>query len=556
MQWQLGNNKVPQNSDELKQILLETRQIADSDLFFHPTPPSQLTLAEMELDASQLTRATSLILEAIDQQRKILVFGDYDADGITATSLVWLALHQLGAKVFPFIPDRHKHGYGISDRSLDDILSQGKPDLIITVDNGIVAHQAIERVKAAGIQVIISDHHLPEMTAGQPKYPPADAIVHSTQLCGASVGWVLVRELFQAWDQNHPDETHDPDQFLDLAGIGTIADQVPLLNANRSFAKFGLQALRQTTRLGLVALFESAGIQQAEIDTYHVNFTIAPRINAMGRLEQGMDALRLLCSQEKSRAQQRAQMLTNTNSRRQDLTLEMVESAKTLAEDWQNDHLIFVAADTYHEGVIGLIAGKLVEEYGKPAIVASISGEVVKASARSVPGINIIELIRQVKDDLLEAGGHPMAAGFGLETKKLDQVTQRLRQIALDSIDVTLLQPKLKVDCVLPVELINLESCQLIQQFAPFGQGNFQPVFGVKELTVLDVKPIGRDRQHLKLLVKGQSEEPFTCLAWNYGQLVTELSPGQQINIAGSLQINSWHDRQNVQMSLKDFYVK
>lgn len=552
MKWLLKTPEVIKSAADLEQVLFSTRHISNPAVFFQPTPPIDLTLAEVGIVDSQMAIALKLITQAIKKRRKIIVFGDYDADGITATSIMWLALNSLGAQAFPFIPDRRQHGYGLSERSLDAILEQGKPDLIITVDNGIVAHQAVDRVKAEGIEIIISDHHLPETDGDEMVYPAADAIIHSTQLCGASIAWILAREILTKIPHQSNQKQLQPNDFLDLAGIGTIADQVPLVGANRSFATFGLQALRTTKRVGLLALFESAGIQQAEIETNQVNFVITPRINAMGRLEHGLDALRLLCSQDKPHAQQRAKMLAETNSKRQDLTYEMVESAKQQAEQWQNEHLIFIASAQYHEGVIGLIAGKLVEEYSKPAIVASIAGDVIKASARSVAGVNIIELIRQVKDDLLEAGGHPMAAGFGLETAKLQIVTDRLKKLALTQIEAGLLEPKLEVDGLILLELVSLETCELLEKFAPFGQGNPQPIFGIQELTLLDAKTIGKEGQHLKLIVSNQNGEPLTCLAWNYGQLADQLQPGQKIDLAGSLQINRWHDRKSVQMIVKD----
>lgn len=558
MKWRYKSQQIPQNLEELRHLLIESRNIENQETFFHPLHPEKISLESVSIDNEQMRWAVRRILEAIKQQQKIVVFGDYDADGITATAIVWLALRQLGARnVMPFIPHREKHGYGISDRSLDDLLDKSKenekPDLIVTVDNGIVAHQAIARVKKAGIDIIVTDHHQPEE-----KLPEADAIVHSTKLCGASVAWMLVREVFNQASKTNNDLNLDPNKYLDLVGIGTIADQVPLKEANRSFAIFGLEALRKTNRVGLQELFNLAGIDQADIDTYHVNYVIAPRINAMGRLEHGLDALRLLCSEKRTAASQRAAVLQETNNRRQEITYDSVEAAQHQAQLWQDEHLIIVHSQDYHEGVIGLIAGKLSEKFYKPAIAISIGDQISKASARSVIGVNIVELIRQVREDLLEVGGHPMAAGFGFETSKLETVTNKLKNLARKTIDKDLLQPLLNLECKLPFELIDQELVEMIDTFSPFGSANRKPVFSIENVLVRDIFTIGKEKQHLKLIVEandtftGLLPKMMTCLAWGKGELENQINPGDSITIAGILDLNQWNGKTSIQIVVKD----
>lgn len=559
MNWQLHSSDQPETLAELKQILLQNRSISDEVKFFNPPHPTEIALTEVEFNQDQVAKATELLLATIAEGQKILVFGDYDADGISATAIVWRVLYQLGADVRPFIPHRDKHGYGISDPAIDELLATDKPDLIITVDNGIVAHGPVQRLVEAGIKVIITDHHQPEADL-----PPAEAVVHSTKLCGATVGWILMRELVRVVQDSTQDlslSVRTPveqlsqllNDQLDIAGLATIADQVPLLNANRSFATAGIAALKTSRRVGLQALLKLAGQNQAEITTSSVNFVIAPRINAMGRLESGLDALRLLCTTSAATAEQLASTLSSTNAQRQDLTYTMVEDADSQSADWQHQHLIVVASTKYHEGVIGLIAGRLAETYSKPAIVLAIKDDLAKASARSIPGVNIVELIREVKADLLAVGGHPMAAGFSVSLHNLEKVSNRLQQLALEQISVDQLNPGLPVECELPYHLVADETGELLETFEPFGKQNPRPIFGWRDLTILEARPIGRDQRHLKLSVtRHPTDRPLTCLWWNHGDQAQQLAVGTKIDLAGSLEFNYWNGKRSLQVKVGD----
>ena len=565
MHWRYKSTQVPQTLPELKNLLLETREIKEPESFFNPPSPFDITTKQLGINQNELKKAIKLISSVLSSQSSVLVFGDYDADGICATAILWQTLHSLGAQVMPFIPDRARHGYGLSNSAIDDILSESKPDLIITVDNGIVAHKEVKRLKTEGIQVIITDHHQPE-----DKLPAADAVVHSTKICGASVAWIMARELLHSQDQKSKiparNATHsvaggkDQKLFLenqlDLAGIATVTDQMKLVDENRSFAKFGIEALKKTKRPGLLALFADAQVTQAELDTYHINYVIGPRINAMGRLENGLEALRLLSTKDEGRSTQLAKKLGQVNSQRQDITHLALEQAKLNVENWQDENLIIVASSEFHEGVIGLIAGKLVDEFYKPAIAISLHGDMAKGSARSVKGFNITELLRQVSDELVSVGGHPMAAGFSVASSKLEIISSKLKQLAKAQLSADLLERSLKIECELPAELIGEKLIELIDQFAPFGNGNRQPVFALKDWQIIDAKPIGREAKHLKLVIKPSPSTihhpPFTALAWNQGNLIKELQPGKQIDLAATVEINEWNGRRSVQLNVRD----
>lgn len=543
--WRILNQDVPQTVTEVSRQLVIARGIADEEQFFAPPNPMELEPDMVGIDREQLATAVELIRQAIDQQQKIVVFGDYDADGISASAVLWLTLHQLGGQVLPFIPIRDKHGYGLSDRALDDLLAEGKPDLVITVDNGIVAHGPVERLEQLGITTIVTDHHVPEQDEeGQALLPAAAAIVHTTQLCGASVAWILAKELDHSYAAT----------LLDLTAIATIADQVPLTRANRSFAYWGLAALRTTDRVGIRALLSVANIDQASLDANSINFGLAPRINAMGRLAHGLDALRLLCTASPAQAEQLSHTLQSTNLQRQDLTLELLDLAKAEQASWADEQIIIVHSTQYHDGVIGLIAGRLTEEYHKPAIAISVTGGVAKASARSVSGVDIVDLIRQVRSDLLEVGGHPMAAGFSLETNKIETVVGRLQQLARQQINDELLLPETVVDMILPWSLVSVELVDLLQRFAPFGAGNPQPVFGLLGGRISDARAIGKSAQHLKLTVSDPQypDHQYTCLGWGMGQLLESLTLGESIDIAGSIEVNEWQGKRRVQVVVKD----
>lgn len=571
MRWSLSTDQQPLSLSQLQQLLLSNRGITDPQAqkaFFSPAHPTTFEAEAVGISSEQMKLAVARIQQAKQNQDKIVIFGDYDADGISATAVLWQALHAYGCQVMPFIPDRQRHGYGLSKAGVDEILSQGKPDLIITVDNGIVAFEPLEYAQAAGIEVLVTDHHAPEKNLdGSQKLPPAVAVVHTTQLCGTTVAWMLGQSVVMTMPESSSAEVILKEKVqavvvagLDLCGIATIADQVTLTHANRSFAYHGVFALRQSKRPGLLALLEMGSTAQADLDTTTINFVLAPRINAMGRLAHGLEALRLLCTTSQAKARELAVTLHQTNTDRQELTADLVELAITQAEERKKSitgelNIIVVASDVFHEGVVGLVAGKLVEVFNRPAIAISLRGETGKASARSVPGVNIIELIRQVKDDLLEAGGHPMAAGFGVAVSKLDRVRERLESLALAQITAEQLEPVLMIDCPLPYALATKKTAKMITQFAPFGKGNLEPLFVFDHYLLSDLQTMGKEYRHLRFKMVPMADlgaQPLSGVGWGMGSQLAELQAlaieGQPVSVAGKLAINAWKDKEYLQV--------
>ncbi len=546
MQWVLKSQKIPQSQSELLEILLVNRRLLkkkEKDEFLSPRSPLHFTPKDVGIDEKQLAHAVSLIQEAKQKKWKVIVFGDYDCDGICATTVLWETLYEMGIHAMPFIPSRDRHGYGLSMAAIDDILADPsqKPQLLITVDNGIVAHEPFARLKKEGIRTILTDHHQPEK-----KLPPVDALVHTTQLCGTTVAWMLVHAL-------NPKKAAE---MLDLCAIATIADQVPLLNANRSFAKFGIQALQKTQRLGLKMLMQISGLQQDKLDTHAINYGIVPRINAMGRIGDPKDALRLLCSKKLEKIQPLVSAIQGINMTRQDMTMKMVEHARTQQSTWINEHIIIVDSEEYHEGVIGLIAGKLAEEFAKPAIAISRGKMTAKGSARSLPGINITELLRQIRDDLLDVGGHPMAAGFSLLTEKIEIVRTRLMKLAKEQIKKNLLVKSFNVDCELPWELVTLNTAELLEQFEPHGMENPQPAFLLKNMKIVAARAMGKENAHLKLTLQPADRRetiPLQAIAFGKGEKSEEFILGKIVNILCTLQQNWWNGKVELQGIVKAF---
>jgi len=530
--------------DGICDMLLTNRGLKtkkEKENFLHPKL-EDITSESVGLDKKQLQKAINRIQHAIEKKEQIVVFGDYDVDGITGTAILWETLYSLKARVMPYIPDRVEEGYGLSKTGISNSKSQ-MPDtkLIVTVDNGIVANEAVDFANQRGIDVIITDHH----TIGK-TLPKAFAIVHTTKLCGAGVAWLIADSL------SHKKTLEN----LDLVALATVADLVPLTDANRTLVIFGMDALHKTGRVGLFALFEEAQIDQTKIGVYEIGHIIAPRLNAMGRIANAMDSLRLLCTKDTNRARHLAEKLGRTNRERQLLTVTLAEHAieKVKNQNLRFKNLLFLHDELYEEGVIGLVAGKLVEEFYRPAIVVSKRNGLSKASARSISGFNIIEFIRSNSHLLVNAGGHPMAAGFTVETEKLPLLQEALELLSEQKLHKELLIRNLKIDCELPFSVITQGLYDSLRQLSPFGMANPEPVFMSKNVKVIDMRVVGSDGKHLKLRVS-QGENIFDAICFGMGELNDKVKIGNQIDIAYSIDENVWNGNKKLQLKIKDIQV-
>ncbi len=542
MKYQISNIKSQiSNPKDLIKIILENRGVkAKEEIkdFLNPKL-EKVTAKSVGIDVLNLKKAIVRIKKAIKNKEQIVVFGDYDVDGICGTAILWETLNSIGAKVMPYIPHRIDEGYGLSAKGISNVKSQiSNVKLIITVDNGIVANKTVGFANKNKIDVIITDHHVPPK-----KLPNALAIVHTTKLCGTGVAWMLAQEFKK-------NESH-----LELVALATVADLVPLKGANRTLLKFGLEALQKTERVGLLELFKEAVLDKKSINVYEIGHMIAPRLNAMGRLEYAMDSLRLICTNNKKRAGDLARLLGNTNKERQDLTLQAVMHAieKVKTQKSKLKSLLFLSDETYKQGVIGLVAGKLVEEFYRPAMVVSIGEKFSKASARSVSGFNIIEFIRSASGLLIDAGGHPMAAGFTVETAKLVKLQKFLEKKADAMLTQDLLTRSLKIDCELPLSLVDFNLYESLQKLAPFGMGNPEPTFISKGVVVEEVRIIGAEGKHLKLKFKIQNSKiKIDGIAFGMGEMFAKIKIGDKVDVVYTIDENEWNGEKRLQLKVKD----
>ena len=368
---------------DITNILLKNRGIKTEKQkmeFFEPIDPMKISLKSLGISESEVKKAIGRIKKAKKNDEHVIVYGDYDADGITGTATMWETLHALGIFVLPHIPERFSEGYGLNLESVARLKKEDpKLKLIITVDHGITAGKKVDEVGKMGIDMIISDHH----QQGKEKTKPL-ALIYTTQIGGSALAWFFAREVLKKVGP-FAEGSDLIKEKLQLAAIGTVADQLPLVGPNRSIVKYGLEELKNTKRPGLLALFDEAGLTGSDpvkrVGTYEVGFLIAPRINSMGRLKHGLESLRLLCTKDKTKAMEIAGNIGRTNSERQKIVNDVVSHARKSFAEIEKQSVIILAHESYHEGVIGLAAAKLVEEFYRPAIVLSIKGAIAKASA-------------------------------------------------------------------------------------------------------------------------------------------------------------------------------
>ncbi len=554
--WEVLSQFRIQNSEfrinNLIEILLKNRNIKtkkETEEFLNPDL-DLVTPKSVGIDELQLEKALKRIEKAVKKKEQIVVFGDYDVDGITGSAILWEKLYEMGAKVLPYIPHRVDEGYGLSSKGISNLQSQiSNVSLIITTDNGIVAQDAVDFANSKGIDVIITDHHVADK-----KLPDAYAIVHTTNLCGAGVAYLLSKELKSKSQPRRDPRTKD-DNHLELAALGTIADLVPLTGANRAIVKNGLEKLCKTKRPGLMELFKQAGIDREIFTTYEVGYLICPRLNATGRIGSAMDSLRLLCTNDRNRAESLAEKLELINKERQmmmrDQVLQAIEETRDKKQEAKS--LLFAASKNYNQGVIGLIAGKLVEKFYRPAIVLSVGEIYTKASARSVSGFNLIEFLRSFEKHFINVGGHPMAAGFTIETKKLDSFQKALEQKAEEIIDEDILKRKLKIDCELEFPYIDTSLHKAIQNLSPFGMGNPEPVFMTKGVEIKNVKTVGALGKHLKLELGIRDKELWIdAIAFGLGEDFADLKIGDIIDIVYTIDENTWNGNTKLQLKVRD----
>ncbi len=517
---------LPRVKTDLIEQLLINRGIttrAEKELFFNP----KLANFEKDLQIPGIDKAIKRINEAISKNELIVVFGDYDVDGVCASAVLYKALSSIGAKVLPYIPHRDKEGYGLSKFGLD-YAKANKAVVVITVDNGIVAFEQAEYAKQLGLDLIITDHHVPAE-----KMPDAFGIVHSTKMCGAAVAWCLIREVVKKELAN---------ELLQLVAIATICDLMPLKNINRSFVIEGLKVLNTTTNLGLLSLISFCRISLGKIGSYEIGHIIGPRINAIGRLEHAIDALRLLCTKDPTKARSLAKLLCDTNEQRQKLTIQAIDEARIQVKTDKRIHIL--TSPEWSSGIIGLIAGRISEEYLQPAIAISVGEVISKGSARSANGVNIIEFIRECSEILIDVGGHPGAAGFSIHTDKIKLFQERLDELSIKIPEKG--EQKLTIDAELKGEDLTKQLIKNIERLEPFGFGNSKPVFCSHNMKASSIRTVGNGK-HLKFKCNN-----INAIAFGMGNLERSIREEEEIDVAYYLDIDDYDGNEKVQLLVKD----
>lgn len=499
--------------------------------FLNPT----LQDYEKELNLPGITTAQKRIEQAIKKEELIIIYGDYDADGLCGTAVLFHGLVKLGAKVLPYIPHREKEGYGLSKEGLKSVKEKGAK-LVITVDNGIVAIEQAKFAKSLGLDLIITDHHLP-----QNNLPPSLAIVHSTEICGAAVAWCLIRKMI--------DEKSSL-KLLDLVAIATICDLLPLVGINRMLVKLGLEQLNSTDKVGLQALILEAGLIRGSITAYHVGHILGPRINAIGRLEHSIDALRLLCTKDAIKARSLALHLCEINDQKKKLTVDSIVNVKELIlQDTSvlNKKVLIFASEKWIPGVVGLMAGRLSEEYKLPAIVIAKGETLSKGSARSVNGLNIVETLRKCANLLIDVGGHPAAAGFTIESSKIEIFKTTLEKLV--EYEPLSGEDTLEIEALVPVKKLTNKLITELNQFEPTGLSNPRPILASENVQISRLKTVGSG-QHLKFNVEG-----VDCIAFSLGSLINMLQEGQLVNLAYYLELDEFNGRREPLLKILDIQI-
>lgn len=505
--------------------------------------------------------AVFLIRQVVSQQGLIAVYGDYDADGVTATAILVQTLRALGATVRPYIPDRIEEGYGLNVEALQALAHEGVR-LLITVDCGIRSLEEVALARQLGMKVIVTDHHhvgtaLPAADVVlNPRRP--DCAYPFKDLAGAGVAFKLAQALLRVNQQvplpTTQSELHE-EALLDLVAVGTVADMVPLLGENHVLARRGLQALNQARRPGLAALMQTANIQPGKVTATTIGFVLAPRLNAAGRISEAVLAFDLLMAPDLSTALPLAQQLDALNRERQELTARVQERSRQMVLETGDDPpLFFAAAENFPSGVLGLAAGRLVEEFYRPAIVVERGPELSKGSARSIPEFHITEALDTMAELLERYGGHAAAAGFTVRTALLPALQARLTALARERLSGVMLAPTLHVDAELPLGELSWELYAALATLAPFGYGNPEPVLVSRNLRVLDARAVGGDGRHLKLCISegGVAGRTWDAIAFRQGDWIGRLPT--QVDLAYNLVLNEWNGRTTLQLKVLDIH--
>ncbi len=521
---------------------------SEAKKFFRP----QLTDLHDPFLMQDMEKAVARMEKAMDLEENILVFGDYDVDGTTSVALVSTYLQETYPNVATYIPDRYSEGYGISYQGIDFAEDNGF-SLIIALDCGIKAMDKVAYAKKKGIDFIICDHHRPG-----PELPDATAVLDPKredceypykELCGCGVGFKLI----QALASKRGESAQDLLPYLDLVATAIGADIVPITGENRVLAHYGLQVMNSQPRTGFRAIINQ--LKKTELTITDVVFIIAPRINAAGRMEHGQHAVNLLTATDLEQAQKFAVEIEQFNLDRRGLDQEITEEAlhQIVKNREEERYTSVVFNESWHKGVIGIVASRLTETYYRPTLVFTKSGDRLAASARSIKGFDIYEALQECSEHIEQFGGHKYAAGLTLLKEEYEQFKNQFEKVVSETIDPKLLTPEITIDSKIQLAQITPKLMRIIKQFAPFGPGNMRPVFMAEGVTDTGYgKGVGEGEKHLKLALTQKGSGPIGAIGFNLGEKLGTIKNRQQVDVVFSIDENEWNGAVTIQLKLKD----
>lgn len=503
---------------------------------------------------TDMDKAAARVRAAVENGEKIVIYGDYDVDGITSTALLYEFLTSLDADVDYYIPDRKGEGYGINIMAVNRLLKSGVK-LLITVDCGITAIGEVEFAALQGMDVIITDHH----TCKERIPTAAKAIVNPKrddeypfkELAGVGVAFKLAMAVSMEMGLS---ATECFNRYIDLAAIGTVADVVPLVNENRIITDRGVKALRQTKRPGLAALLELCGVKSESLTAASIAFSIAPRLNASGRLGQASTGVQLLLSKDEAESSQIAKALDEQNKERQITEQQILEDAMEMVKNdpnFEKKKVVVLAHEDWHHGVIGIVASRICEKYYKPCILISHSNGIGKGSGRSIEGFNLFEALSYCEDCLTQFGGHKIAAGLTINISELDEFTKKINKYADEHMAKEDMIPVVSIDCKISEKAVTLDNIKLLSRLEPFGVGNEKPVFSLHGASIVYMNAVGNDGKHLRLSVMRNGYQ-MNGIGFHLGAMAREFKIGDNIDIAFQMDINNYQGKQSAQLLIKD----
>lgn len=503
-----------------------------------------------------MDKAVARINSAITNKERVLIYGDYDVDGISSVAALYLYLSEKGADVCYYIPERLSEGYGLNNEATDKFAKAGI-SLIITVDTGITAISETEYIRSRGLDIIITDHHecreiLPEKACAVINPKRWDSRYPFKELAGVGVVFKLICALEKDGDTDGIYE-----KYLDIVSLGTVADVMPVYGENRRIVHHGLSVLNSGANVGISALLscampESAGSTK-KITSSTIGFAIAPRLNAAGRIGDVKRAAELLITHDKQKAECIAEELCDLNRERQSIENKILSEAMEKIQnevDFERDRIIILASDGWHQGVIGIVASRITERYGLPSILVTFDGENGKGSARSIPGFNMNTALLYCSDTLIKSGGHELAAGLSVEKSKFAEFKVMLGDYARENITDQMTVQKLSVDCVLEAAEVDLAHAEMLGLLEPYGNGNPAPVFALRDAVINEIIPIGMNK-HLKLVLEKDGLR-FTALYFNKSPESFRFMRGGNVDVAFNLEINEFRGTKTAQMNVRD----